>query len=87
LLGLGRIGDLVLDAREAEDACVAALVCVADEIELAALEEQVVRIDLAFRDLVTLDRVVLELDRLAARDCGLDLREALRELATSRRRP
>ena len=40
-----------------------------------------VGVDLAVGDVVALQRVVGELDRLAARDRGLDLRQALGELA------
>ena len=80
VLGLGRVGDLALDPAEAEDAHGVALVRVADQIELAVAEDQVVGVDLAVGDLVALHRVVRELDALAARDRGLDLREALREL-------
>ena len=72
-----RVGDLVLDPRQAEDADRVALVRVPDEVELAALVEQVVGVDLALALVVALDRVVLELDRLAAGDGGLDLGEAL----------
>jgi hypothetical protein len=58
----------------------------ADQVELAVAEDEVVGVHLAVRDLVALHRVVTELDRLAARDRGLDLRKALRELAASARR-
>jgi hypothetical protein len=47
VLGLRRVGDLALDAAEPEDAQRAALMAVAEEVELAALVEQVVRVDLA----------------------------------------
>ena len=57
----------------------------ADQVELAVAEDEVVGIHLAVGDLVALHRVVAELDRLAARDRGLDLRQALRELATPAR--
>ena len=52
---------------------------VADQVELAAAEDQVVRVDLALFGLAPLHRVVGELDRLAAADRGLDLGEALGE--------
>ena len=84
VLGLGRVGDLAADAREPEHAHGVALVRVADEVELAALEQQVVRVDLAQRGLAGLHRVVLELDPLAAVDRGVDLRQARRELACRR---
>jgi hypothetical protein len=77
VLGLRRVGDLAANPGEAEDPHGLALVRVADEIELAAPVHEVVGIDLALRGLVPLHRVVLELDRLAARDRGLDLRQAL----------
>jgi len=77
VLGLGRVGDLVADPRQPEDADVVALVRIADQVELAALVEEMVGVDLALRDVVTLDRVVLELDRLAALDRGLHLRKPL----------
>ena len=86
VLGLGRVGDLPADPREPEDADVLALVRVADEIELAALEEQVIRIDAPQRGLVALHRVVLELDPLAAVDRGVDLRQPRAHLAAARRR-
>ena len=85
VLGLARVGDLAPDPREPEDAHGVAFVGVADQIELAGAEDEVVGIDLAIRDLVALHRVVGELDRLAARDRGLDLRQPLGELAASRR--
>src|SRR5204862_7079851 len=52
VLGLRGIADLAADAREPELAHVVALVRVADEVELAAAEEQVVRIHLARANLV-----------------------------------
>ena len=60
VLGLRRVRDLAADARQAEDAQRAALVGVAEEVELPALEEQVVRVDLAGARLVALHRVVVE---------------------------
>jgi hypothetical protein len=50
---------------------------VGDQIELPVAKDEVVRVDLALGDLVALQGVIGELDRLAARDRGLDLREAL----------
>ena len=85
VLGLGRVGDLGADPREAEDAHLIAFVGVADEIELAVAEDEVVGVDLAVGYLVALQRVVGELDRLAARDRGLDLRQPLGELAAAAR--
>ena len=85
VLGLGGVADLALDAREAEDAHRLALVRVADQVELAAAEDQVVGVDLALLGLVALHRVVGELDRLAARDRRLDLGEALGEVAAAGR--
>ena len=85
MLGLGRVGDLALDPAEAEDAHGVALVRVADQIELAVAEDEVVRVHLAVGDLVALHRVVRELDPLAARDRGLDLGQALRELLAAAR--
>jgi hypothetical protein len=86
VLGLRRVADLAADARDAEDAHVVALVGVADQVELPAAVEQVVRIHLALLLSVAADRVVLEDDRLAAEDRRLDLREPLRELAPARAR-
>ena len=80
VLGLGRVGDLAADAREPEHAQRVALVRLADEVELAALEQQRVGVDLALGDLVAGERVVLEGDRLAAEDRGLDLGQALGEV-------
>ncbi len=85
VLGLGGVADLALDAREAEDAHRIALVRVADQVELAAAEDEVEGVDLALRGLVALHRVVGELDRLAARDRRLDLGEALGEVAAAGR--
>ena len=66
VLGLGGVGDLALDPREPEDPDRLALVGVADQIELPAAVDQVVRVNLALLGRVALDRVVGELDRLAA---------------------
>ena len=77
VLGLRRVGDLALDPRQPEDAQRLALVRVAEEVELAALEQQVVRVDLARARRVAGHRVVVERDRLVAEDRGLDLRQAL----------
>ena len=85
VLGLRRVGDLAPDAAQPEDAQRAALVAVAQEVELAALVEQVVRVDLARADRVALHRVVLERDRLVAEDRGLDLRQALGEVVAAGR--
>ncbi len=85
MLGLGGVADLALDPREAEDPHRVALVRVADQVELAAAEDQVEGVDLALLGLVALHRVVGELDRLAARDRGLDLGEALGEVAAAGR--
>ena len=86
VLGLRRVGDLALDARQPEDAQRAALVRVAEEVELAALEEQVVGVDLARAGRVARHRVVVERDRLVAEDRRLDLRQALREVVAAGRR-
>ena len=80
VLGLGRVGDLALDPREAEDADRIALVAMADQIELPAAVDQVEGVHLALLGRVALDRVVGELDRLATADRGLDLRQPLRDL-------
>jgi hypothetical protein len=84
VLGLGRVGDLPAHARQAEHAQGAALVRVAQDVELAALEQQVVGVHLARAELVALHRVVVERDRLVAEDRGLDLREAVGELVAAR---
>ena len=86
VLGLGRVGDLAADPREAEDAQRLALVGVAEQVELAAAEEQVVGVDRARPELVALHRVVVEGDRLVAEDRGLDLRQGLGELVPARPR-
>ena len=86
VLGLRRVADLAADARHAEDAHVVALVRVADQVELPAAVEQVVRVHLALLLGVAADRVVVEHDRLAAEDRRLDLRQPLRELAPARAR-
>ncbi len=86
VLGLRRVGDLAADPRQAEDAQRVALVRVAEQVELAAVEQQVVRVDLARADLVALHRVVVEGDRLVAEDRGLDLGQALGQVVPARRR-
>jgi hypothetical protein len=86
VLGLRGVRDLAPDAREAEDAQRVALVGVAKEVELSALVEQVVGIDLARARLVAGHRVVVEGDRLVAEDRGLDLRQALGEVVAAGRR-
>ena len=86
VLGLGRVGDLAADPREPEHAHGAALVRVADQVELAALEQQVVGVDGPRRRLAGLHRVVLELDPLAAVDRGVDLGQPGRQLGPARRR-
>jgi hypothetical protein len=86
VLGLRRVGDLAADPVEAEDPDRVALVRAADEVELAVLEEQVVRVDLARVERVALQRVVVERDRLVAEDRRLDLGQVLRELAGARAR-
>ena len=86
VLGLGRVGDLAADPREPEHAHVGALVRVADEVELPALEQQVVGVDLAQRRRVGLHRVVLELDPLAPVDGRVDLRQAGRHVGAAGRR-
>ncbi len=85
VLGLGRVRDLASHPGEAEDADRLALVRETEEVELAALEEQVVGIDLAGGDLVAAHRVVVEDDRLVAEDRGLHLREPGGELVAARR--
>src|SRR5207244_13026662 len=60
VLGLGGVGDLAADAREAEHADRLALVREAEQVELPALEQQVIGIDAARAHLVALHRVVVE---------------------------
>ena len=85
VLGLRGVGHFAADAREAKDANRLALVGVAEQVELAALEEQVVGVDAAGAHLVALHRVIVEEDRLVAEDRRLDLRQARRQLMPSRR--
>ena len=85
VLGLRRVGDLAADAREPEDAHGSALVGVADEVELPALEEQLVRVHLPLAHLVAIHRVVGEGDRLAPRDRRVDLDQALGEVVAAGR--
>ena len=84
VLGLRGVADLAADARHPEDAHVIALVGVADQVELPAAVEQVVRVHLALLLGVAADRVVVEDDRLAPEDRRLDLRQPLGELAPAR---
>ena len=85
MLGLRRVGHLAADAREPEDAHGAALVREADEVELAALEQQLVRVDDARGGLAGLHREVLELDPLAAVDRGVELGQPRGQLAAAGR--
>jgi hypothetical protein len=84
VLGLGGIADLPPDPRDAEHPDVGSLVRVADQVELPAAVEQVVRVHLALLLGVAADRVVVEHDRLAAEDRRLDLGEPLRQLPPAR---
>jgi hypothetical protein len=77
VLGLGGVPDLAPDAREAEDADGMTLMGAADDIELATLVQELVGVHASRADLVALHGVVLEDDRLAAEDGGLDLGQAL----------
>ena len=86
VLGLGRVGDLAAHPVQPEDADRAALVAMADQVELPALEEQVVGVHLPGRRLVGGHRVVLELDALAAVDGRVDLGDALADLVPARGR-
>jgi hypothetical protein len=85
VLRLGRVGHLPAYAREPEDADRLALVRPADEVELAALEEQLVRVHLAGGRLTGLDREVLELDPLAPVDRRVHLGEPRRQLGAAGR--
>ena len=83
VLGLGRVADLAEDPGEAEDADRGALVRASDDVELASLEQQLVRVDSARPGCVPLHRVVVEHDRLAAEDRRLDLRQPLGDLVAA----
>ena len=83
VLGLGRVADLAADPRQPEHADRAALVRAPDDVELSALVQQLVGVDAARADLVALHRVVVEHDRLAAEDRGLDLRQPLRDVVAA----
>src|ERR1700752_2446307 len=85
MLGLGGVADLSADPRQAEHADGTALVRAADDVELTPLVQELVRIDPAGADLVALHRVVVEDDRLAAKDRGLDLRQPLGDLMAAGR--
>jgi hypothetical protein len=85
VLGLRRVRDLAADPREPEHPQAVALVRAAQDVELPALEEQVVRVDPARGDLVALHRVVVERDRLLAEDRRLDLRQPGRQLVPAGR--
>ena len=85
MLGLGRVADLAADAREAEHPDRAPLVRMPDEIELAALEQELVGVDLARVQVAALHREVVEHDRLSAEDRGLDLGQAMAQLVSARR--
>ena len=70
--------------RESRKTRIASRSCgAADEVELAALVEQLVGIDAARAEVVALHRVVLEHDRLAAEDRGLDLRQAVGDVVAA----
>jgi hypothetical protein len=77
VLGLRRVGHLPADARERNTRSAPRSCERPEEVELPALEEQVVGVDLAGPHLVALHRVVVEGDRLVAEDRRLDLRQAL----------
>src|SRR6202012_56 len=62
VLGLRRVPDLAEDAGEAEDADRVTLVRAADHVELAALVQQLIGVDLARLALVAFHRVVVEDD-------------------------
>ena len=83
VLGLRGVGDLALDARQAEDAQRVALVRSPQHVELPAAEEQVIGIDLARAEVVAFHRVVVERDRLLAEDGRLDLGQALGEVVAA----
>jgi hypothetical protein len=79
------VGDLPADARQAENPHGVALVGVADEVELTALEQELVRVDLALALRVALHRVVAEGDGLAPGDRRVDLHEALGQVVAAGR--
>ena len=85
VLGLGRVADLAADPREPEHADRVALVRAPDDVELAALVEQLVGIDPPGAQVVALHRVVVEHDRLAPEDRGLDLGQPLGDLVAAGR--
>jgi hypothetical protein len=85
VLGLSRVGDLAAYAREAEHTDRLALVRVPEQVELAALEEQVIGVDAARAHLVALHRVVVEDDRLVAEDRRLNLGQAGGEVVAAGR--
>ena len=85
VLRLRRVGHFAADAREAEDTDRLALVGAAQQIELPALEQQVVGVHAPGAHLVALHRVVVERDRLLAEDRRLDLRQARGELVAAGR--
>ena len=85
VLGLGRVADLAADPGEPEDPDRVALVGPPDDVELAALEQQLVGIDAARAHLVAFHRVVVEDDRLAPEDRRLDLGQPLGDVMAAGR--
>ena len=73
VLGFGGVGDLAADPREPEDPDGVPLVRLPDQIELPASVDQVEGVHLALLLGVAFDRVVGELNGLAAGDRRLDL--------------
>src|SRR6185437_16443787 len=83
VLGLGRVGNLAANPREPEHPDRLALMRVAEQIELTTLKEQVVGVHAPRADLVASHRVVVEDDRLVAKDRRLDLGQPYRQLVAA----
>ena len=75
VLGLGGVPDDAADPRHAERADGVAVTAAPEDAELAALEEQVIRVDRARLDGPAGDRVVVKRQCLMAADRQLDLRQ------------
>src|SRR5437660_455492 len=85
VLGLGGVAHLAPDPGQAEHPDGIALVGAADQVELIALVEELVGVDLARAHVVALHRVVVEHDRLAPEDRRLDLGQALGDVMAAGR--
>src|SRR4029079_11574571 len=79
-LAARRQPDVAADPRDAERLHLLVFQVEPDDVPLAAVEEQRVRVDRPLAELVAHDRPVLELERPVLRDRSLELRQPAGEL-------